>query len=119
MPSPEQIKAKISELNILGEYEKPGRRENTVWAANEYGGHFRLYKQVAVGGILSGYRKTLQTVLSVSGEEVSRDNIVKNFTEAIGEASWILEKTKIKADGIKFKGTKRYVTWQGPIKTSV
>lgn len=117
MPHPEIIKAKLAELQILKEHEKPGCRENTVWAHNEQGGHFRLYKQRAVGGILSSYQKYEETIVSISGDDCSRQLISTDFSAAFGKPDSSSKNKDFILTGKKTK-PKTYLVWREPIETS-
>ncbi|MBU1031926.1 hypothetical protein KKE03_03335 [Patescibacteria group bacterium] len=91
MPSPETIKAKLTQLPVLSELQKPSRymsdRETTVWERNEKGGHFHFYCIEAwlwnpkTGDNIPAIGYTL----SVTGTDKSKAALAADFIAVLGE----------------------------------
>lgn len=91
MPSPDIIKEKLTQLPILDNWTKPSRRMfergSKVWESTEKGGHFHFYGH-------DGYLWDPETgdnifalgyTLSITGSDQSKEAIISDFTEVLGE----------------------------------
>lgn len=86
MPSPEQIILMRDKLPCLGRHEKP--RNEKVWAVNEQGGHFRVYKKEEWNIFRSDY---ISCIVSISGAERDRKRIIGDFVNALGQPTHTME----------------------------
>lgn len=119
MPNPEAIKAKLTELPILSEWEKPSRRmlerETKVWESTEKGGHFHFYghegflwdPETGDNIFAIGY------TLSVTSSDRSKSAIIADFTEVLGEPRRDF-RIKIRKNLSKRRSKITFLTWLQP-----
>lgn len=105
MPSVEQIRTKMEQLPRTEGSETP--KPDHVWRANEHGDHFRIHRNKTLLREEDMLFDVGRLTLSVSGSELSKGRIIKDFSKVHGHPNSITDKRNI-----------TYVEWSTKIPIS-
>jgi hypothetical protein len=98
MPNPEQIRSKLCSLSPIEDFHWSRARGDSLWEGTEKGGHFHFFNRV--GSQLKSVDNPAEfdfvpfsgSEASISGSEISRANIEKDFISVLGKPLKRVEK---------------------------